>query len=68
MSGGDKKSPLANLPNPILETESIDVREKLAEKASVSGKTYSKGKKILDSSNDTIKEKVLSGEISINAG
>lgn len=46
MAGGDKKSPLANLPNPILETESINVREKLAEKANVATRTYSKGKKI----------------------
>ena len=68
LSGGDKKSPLANLPNPILETESIDVREKLAEKANVGARTYSKGKKILDSSNSILKEKVMSGEMSINAG
>ena len=46
----------------------IDVRAKLAETASVSTDTYSKGKKILDSNNEEVKEKVLSGEMSINAG
>lgn len=46
----------------------IDVRAKLAETAGVSTDTYSKGKKILDSDNEKVKEKVLSGEISINAG
>lgn len=46
MSGGDKKSPLANSPNPILEENIVNVREKLAEKANVATGTYSKGKKI----------------------
>ena len=46
----------------------IDVRAKLAETAGVSTDTYSKGKKILDSDNEEVKEKVLSGEMSINAG
>lgn len=46
----------------------IDVRAKLAKTAGVSTDTYSKGKKILDSNNEDVKEKVLSGEMSINAG
>lgn len=46
----------------------IDVRAKLAETAGVSTDTYSKGKKILDSDNEEVKEKVLSGEMSINSG
>ena len=46
----------------------IDVRAKLAETAGVSTDTYSKGKEILDSDNETLKQEVLSGEKSINAG
>lgn len=46
----------------------IDVRAKLAETACVSTDTYSKGKKNLDSNNETLKQEVLSGEKSINAG
>lgn len=46
----------------------IDVRAKLAETANVSTDTYSKGKKILDSNNEKVKNAVLSGDMSINAG
>lgn len=46
----------------------INVRAKLAEVAGVSEGTYSKGKKILDSDNEEVKQKVMSGEMSINAG
>lgn len=46
----------------------IDVRAKLAETAGVSTDTYSKGKKILDSDNEEVKQAVLSGDMSINAG
>ncbi len=46
----------------------IDVRAKLAKTAGVSTDTYSKGKKILDSDNEELKQEVLSGEKSINAG
>ena len=60
--------PLVNLPNPSPIIDKIDVREKLASVAGVSGKTYSMGKKILDSDNETLKQEVLSGEKSINAG
>lgn len=54
--------------NSSKRTEPIDVRAKLAKTAGVSTDTYSKGKKILDSDNDTLKQEVLSGEKSINAG
>lgn len=54
--------------NSSKRTESIDVRAKLAKTAGVSTDTYSKGKKILDSDNETLKQEVLSGEKSINAG
>lgn len=60
--------PSVNLPTPLSVEDKIDVREKLASVAGVSGKTYSMGKKILDSDNETLKQEVLSGEKSINAG
>lgn len=59
---------LQNSSKRIEPENKIDVRAKLAETAGVSTDTYSKGKKILDSDNKEIKEKVLSGEMSINAG
>ena len=46
----------------------IYVRAKLAETAGVSTDTYSKGAKILNSDNEKLKQEVLSGEKSINAG
>ena len=46
----------------------IDVRAKLATTAGVSTDTYSKGAKILNSDNEKVKNAVLSGEMSINAG
>ena len=52
----------------LSKEEKIDVRAKLAETAGVSTDTYSKGKKILDSNNEILKQEVLSGEKSINAG
>lgn len=42
--------------------------KKLSDMAGVSEKTYRMGAKILNSDNEEIKEKVLSGEMSINAG
>lgn len=68
MNGGDKKSELQNSSNPISQENKVDVRAKLAKTAGVSTDTYSKGKKILDSNNETLKREVLSGEKSINAG
>lgn len=64
--GGDKKSGSQNSSTPKIEK--IDVRNKLAETAGVSTDTYSKGSKILNSNNEEVKQKVLSGEMSINAG
>jgi hypothetical protein len=46
----------------------VNVRATLAKTAGVSEDTYSKGKKILDSNNEILKQEVLSGEKSINAG
>ena len=59
---------LQNSSKAILSNDKIDVRAKLAETAGVSTDTYSKGKKILDSDNEEVKQKVMSGEMSINAG
>ena len=63
--GNEKLS--QNSSKAISPEQKIDVRAKLAETAGVSTDTYSKGKKILDSGNEEVKEKVLSGEMSINA-
>ncbi len=43
---GKISKPLANSPKVTLEENIVNVREKLAEKASVGTTTYSKGKKI----------------------
>ena len=73
-AGGDKrsntykKSLSVNLPKAVSQNDKIDVRAKLAETAGVSERTYSMGKKILDSDNEEVKQKVMSGEMSINAG
>lgn len=61
----NQSSVLVNLPKRI---ESINTSEKLASVAGVSEKTYRMGAKILNSDNEEVKEKVLSGEMSINAG
>lgn len=55
LGGGDKKSGSQNSSTPISPENKIDVRVKLASVAGVSGKTYSMGKKILDSDNEDIK-------------
>ena len=72
---GGRKGGLANSSKPSQNSSKasnienkIDVRAKLATVAGVSTDTYSKGKKILDSDNETLKQEVLSGEKSINAG
>ena len=56
------------MPKAVSQNDKIDVCAKLAETAGVSEGTYSKGKKILDSDNEEVKQKVMSGEMSINAG
>lgn len=50
------------------KTESVNTSEKLASIANVSEKTYRMGAKILNSDNEKLKQEVLSGEKSINAG
>lgn len=62
--GGKSYSPKEGLQNSstLPKEEKIDVRAKLAQTAGVSTDTYSKGKKILDSNNETLKQEVLSGE------
>lgn len=54
-----------NLPKRM---EPINTSEKLASVAGVSEKTYRMGAKILNSDNEEIKNAVMSGEMSINAG
>jgi len=46
--------------------ETVHTRNELSKKAGVSHDTYSKGKKILESNNEEIKEKVLKGDLKIN--
>ena len=55
---------LVNLP----ETVSTNTSEKLASIAGVSEKTYRMGAKVLNTDNDDVKNRVLSGETSISAG
>ena len=66
----DKKSGLTvNLPQVQSKKERNPTTDKkLADIADVSEKTYRMGAKILNSDNKEVKEKVLSGEMSINAG
>ena len=66
----DKKSGLTvNLPQVQSKKERNPTTDKkLADIADVSEKTYRMGAKILSSDNEEVKEKVLSGEMSINAG
>lgn len=68
--GGKNYSPKEGSQNSstLPKEEKMDVRAKLAKTAGVSTDTYSKGKKILDSDNEELKQEVLSGEKSINAG
>lgn len=73
-SGGDRRSEefkknqgVVNLPH-VDKERNPTTSEKLASVANVSEKTYRMGAKILDSNNEEVKEKVLSGEMSINAG
>ena len=57
---------LVNLPK--RQVNPINTSEKLASIANVSEKTYRMGAKILNSGNEKLKQEVLSGEKSINAG
>lgn len=59
---------LVNLPNMETSLSSINTSEKLAQIAGVSEKTYRMGAKVLNSDNEDVKNRVLSGETSISAG
>lgn len=61
-------SPSDNFTVNLPKTESVNTSEKLASIANVSEKTYRMGAKILNSDNEKLKQEVLSGEKSINAG
>lgn len=56
---------MSNLTNPL---NSIDTNKKLANIAGVKPTTYKMGAKVLNSDNDDLKQRVLSGETSISAG
>ena len=53
---------------PQKSAKPIDTRDELAKLAGVSHDTYNKGRTILKSDNEEVKQKVLTGEMSINAG
>ena len=63
--GIGKEKPLPNLVNPILN---IDTTQRLAQIAGVGKETYRMGAKIINSDNENVKKRVLSGETSISAG
>lgn len=66
-----KNNITVNLPQSLSnsnENRNPTTAEKLASVAGVSEKTYRMGAKILNSDNEEVKEKVLSGDMSINAG
>lgn len=60
-----QNKPLTNLSNP---SSAIDTTQKLANMAGVSRTTYRMGAKVLNSDNEDVKNRVLSGETSISAG
>lgn len=60
-----QNKPLTNLSNP---SSAIDTTQKLADMAGVSRTTYRMGAKVLNSDNEDVKNRVLSGETSISAG
>lgn len=71
-SGGDRRSENfeqnQGLPNLVKVENRIDTTKKLAEVAGVGKETYRMGAKILNSSNEDLKQRVLSGETAISAG
>ena len=64
LSGGDKKSGLEISTNPIIEK--IDTRKEIAKVASVSDNTIAKVKVIQAKATEEVKEKLSSGNLSIN--
>lgn len=66
LSGLKQNTVSVNLPK--REIASVNTSEKLADIAGVSEKTYRMGAKVLNSDNEDIRQRVLSGETSISAG
>ena len=66
LSGLKQNTVSVNLPK--RETNPINTAEKLANIAGVSEKTYRMGVKVLNSDDEELKQRVLSGETSISAG
>ena len=66
LSGLKQNIVSVNLPK--RETEPINTSEKLANIAGVSEKTYRMGAKVLNSNDEELKKRVLSGKTSISAG
>ena len=62
---GKNKKPFQKSENPIAP---INTTKKLAQVAGVGKETYRMGVKVLNSNNDDLKQRVLSGETSISAG
>lgn len=52
----------------MVKRDSIDTTKKLAEVAGVGKETYRQAKRVLDSDNKELRQRVLSGETSISAG
>lgn len=71
-SGGDRRSESfeknQGLPNLVKVENRIDTTKKLAQVAGVGKEIYRQAKRVLDSDNKDIKQRVLSGETSISAG
>ena len=64
-TGGRNPQPLPNLVNP---EDKVDTTKKLADMAGIGKETYRMGAKVLNSDNEDVKQRVLSGETSISAG
>ena len=56
------------LPNLVKRDSAIDTTQRLAKIAGVGKETYRMGAKVLNSDNEDVKNRVLSGETSISAG
>jgi N6-adenosine-specific RNA methylase IME4 len=64
LTGGDKKSGLANLPKPIIQ--SINTRDEIAKLADVKSRTLGMVKTIQQKAAPEVKAKLETGEVSIN--
>lgn len=62
-TGGRNPQPLPNLVNP---EGKVDTTKKLADMAGVGKETYRMGAKVLNSDNEDVKQRILSGETSIS--